>query len=173
VAVNAAKLDRNPVGSEVAFLDYMGSESPLVGQIEGEPMQPAAVAKEHDVGHGVLVNFLGEKLWPSRLVAAEIHRAGQIPKEPVAGVEIDSVNLMTPGQQGFRQPDEKARREALKEEIGAMLCRRPHRAEARRRDNHPWARRRRTRKPGRHSSGWDNRAIMVSGSQRLPVTGSK
>ena len=177
-AVDAADLQRHPVGAHVAFLEHMHLHQPLRGQGAGGLVQRPAVAEQHDVGDAAALQQRLQVGGPAGQAAAVVHRTGPPPKQPVAAMEVDAVDAVAAGRQCVAQVAEERAGQALKEQelpggrlhhrvvlFGVILAIQPATA--------PCTRRSRTSGLAGQRSGRASRSSSTSAGQGRPVTGSR
>jgi len=117
--VGAAALERDPVRTEIAFLEDVGRDAEPVGDREGRLVVGALVAEADDVGDRLPRHDPGKETQPVG-ERATIVDAAAAPHQQVAAIQIDAEHLGAACLELFRETPEKRRREGLQEQEGAL-----------------------------------------------------
>src|SRR6266404_9948149 len=92
MAIDAAFLEGDPIGPQIALLDHVKTQQAGFGDADRRAMQRPTITKEDDVADPLVDHQPLEKLRPFVLAAAKIHRSRKAPERPISAVKINPVD---------------------------------------------------------------------------------
>lgn len=116
VARHAVALQRDPVRTQVAEIRHRDVQAAGLGGGDRDLVVVALLAEQHQVGHALAVDQIGDEGRPGLAGAAEIDAVGPAPEHPVAKAEIHPQAAVTPRLQRIGDPGEERRDRALEEQ---------------------------------------------------------
>src|SRR6266404_3719171 len=92
MAIDAAFLEGDPIGPQIALLDHVKTQQAGFGDADRRAMQRPTITKEDDVADPLVDHQPLEKLRPFVLAAAKIHRSRKAPERPISAVKINPMD---------------------------------------------------------------------------------
>ena len=115
MTVHAIALQRHPIGPDIALFIDMDMNAPQLGHAQRNAVHRAAIAKQHEIGNGVVAGKSVKKGRPASHATAK--RGGLAgPVIMIAARKIDPHNLCASPVQRLRQFKEKRPRRPLQEQ---------------------------------------------------------
>ena len=116
VAVHAAVLERDEIGTDIPLLENVDLHPAPLGHLDRGAVERTAIAEQDEIGHLPIVEHAIQKARPAREAATIVDRAGKPPIDLVAAVEIDAMYAVPVAGERVAEPGEERPRKTLKEQ---------------------------------------------------------
>lgn len=120
MAVDAAELQRNPVRTNIAFLEHMNRDAEPAANLDCGPMVVPAITEQRHIRNAVFAHQRFEVLWPFIERSAVVDPVGKAPEQAIAAIEVDLVDRVPSFHQPLTEAAEQRPHQALEHHNGTF-----------------------------------------------------